>query len=426
MNLTKILEVVFSYMNASWKKAKDKNKDESSENFWGQMLTSISESLGILDKDLYHVGISPSVILSSNTNFITEATYKKVILKDGNGKITEVEINDALKKITPYTKNFKTPMEAVKAGNYDDILKAFQLAYGDGITTWGIPVEEGYSPISKLLAYVLYEGIYKAPDRDRMRFIQRLSKVLEDYDSQMKTNARALFKDMPEVFVDALIMEAKKAFDTVKTDKGIKKLFPQTEAIRPRVGMRVREISHPERLGTVYANVPEGDKFYRIFGGDTIIRWDDTNKSTREAWLVDVEPIKESKTEDMPELDVEDEVNTELDFDLDKELNREEVPSGEGFDFDLAVHVPLKKDMFKDITAWSTLMDVLDIDMPDVDKVTLTVSDVSTSDASMKDLDSLDDLEFDNDDIGDDDIDDETIDALLQDLELNMGETENT
>ena len=110
MNLTKILEVVFSYMNASWKKAKDKNKDESSENFWGQMLTSISESLGILDKDLYHVGISPSVILSSNTNFITEATYKKVILKDGNGKITEVEINDALKKITPYTKNFKTPM----------------------------------------------------------------------------------------------------------------------------------------------------------------------------------------------------------------------------------------------------------------------------------------------------------------------------
>jgi len=230
MNLTGKTKSILDFVDKHWTALRKEAEEKviKPEKYWSFLTGNMSKAFGIKSEDLLRAGMEPQIIVNSIPVvglIYEESPYKFLVMKDDKGNVKRVPIGDVLEKIKPFTKSFDKPFDALKSGRYDDVLKVLRQVYGGGVSSWGVPVEEDYRPVSRLskLSALLVAGLArKEPLKLTNELVEKFS---EAFDKNYRDELEKLFPHVDPSYLNMLIQEAKSALDSLGADT-VAKLFP--------------------------------------------------------------------------------------------------------------------------------------------------------------------------------------------------------
>ena len=220
---------VVQYMVAAFEAMRDEANDKliSPEKFWTFLTKELKTECKIQDEHLLLAGFPTQMVMDTLNLEEAEAaapaaskgktlTYKNLHLTMGDDSTKKVPVDQALAKIAPFTKNFKSPMEALVMGDPDAILKVFQHVYGKDVKRWYVPAEESvtyHDKFSALAALALSE-MYRVGKFNMPSCVFEMSKegelvvnesgVVQLVDGFDKTNRAWLQSMFPHVVTEYL------------------------------------------------------------------------------------------------------------------------------------------------------------------------------------------------------------------------------
>ena len=153
---TKVLKNMVAYFEQAKEEAKDKMIQPNK--YWAYLTKNIKAEAKLTNEMLLGAGMSVPLVMECLEEADAPAAlpYKNLYLTMADKSTKKVPLKDALDKIAPFSKQFKTPVEALMMGDPDAILKVMQHAFGKDVSAWSVPAEkESWMP--KLAAAVLVE-----------------------------------------------------------------------------------------------------------------------------------------------------------------------------------------------------------------------------------------------------------------------------
>lgn len=249
-----------------WKNAQESWKDrtvDSEKAMWAHLIKDIKDEMKVSAESLLFMGLPTSLVVetldeeepvaaapapaakpapaaapapAAKPQAAKTLTYKTLYLTKADGSKQTVPMADVIKAVTPYSKNFDSPMAAIAMGDPQQVLQVFQHVYGKDVAQWAIPPEESLSLQNlKALAIVELYNISKHKIVSKMftegedkkltiatDFIVALSDAFTKSDADYLTN---LFPNSNPDYLKALIQEMKSALDELGTEQ-VNKLFP--------------------------------------------------------------------------------------------------------------------------------------------------------------------------------------------------------
>jgi hypothetical protein len=237
---------VLTNMAEFFEKARDDAKDRmiSPEKFWSYLTKELKTECKIQDDQLLLAGMPTQLVM--DTLSLDEAepvksqtlTYKNLYLTMKDKSTKKLPIEQVAAKIAPFTKNFKSAMEALVMGDPEAILKVFQHVYGKDVEQWSVPAEESavHSRFSALAALALSEmyrvgkfnmpscmfemkdskllvneaGIKQLVDgfekADRAWLVSMFPHVVADYLHNIINETKSVLNELPKEVVDKLFV----------------------------------------------------------------------------------------------------------------------------------------------------------------------------------------------------------------------------
>ena len=239
---------VLANMAEFFEKARDDAKDRmiSPDKFWAYLTKELKTECKIQDDQLLLAGMPTQLVMDTLELDEAEAaptkattlTYKNLYLTMKDKSTKKVPIDQVAAKIAPFTKNFKSAMEALVMGDPEAILKVFQHVYGKDVEQWSVPAEESaiHSRFSALAALALSEmyrvakfnmpscmyemkegkllvndeGVKKLVDgfdkSDRAWLVSMFPHVVPDYLHNIINETKSVLNELPKEVVDKLFV----------------------------------------------------------------------------------------------------------------------------------------------------------------------------------------------------------------------------
>jgi hypothetical protein len=266
---------VLTNMAEFFEKARDDAKDRmiSPEKFWSYLTKELKTECKIQDDQLLLAGMPTQLVM--DTLSLDEAepvksqtlTYKNLYLTMKDKSTKKLPIEQVAAKIAPFTKNFKSAMEALVMGDPEAILKVFQHVYGKDVEQWSVPAEESavHSRFSALAALALSEmyrvgkfnmpscmfemkdskllvneaGIKQLVDgfekADRAWLVSMFPHVVADYLHNIINETKSVLNELPKEVVDKLFVNISPEYLQNLKESELKELAAKfAEATQPK------------------------------------------------------------------------------------------------------------------------------------------------------------------------------------------------
>jgi hypothetical protein len=266
---------VLTNMAEFFEKARDDAKDRmiSPEKFWSYLTKELKTECKIQDDQLLLAGMPTQLVM--DTLSLDEAepvksqtlTYKNLYLTMKDKSTKKLPIEQVAAKIAPFTKNFKSAMEALVMGDPEAILKVFQHVYGKDVEQWSVPAEESavHSRFSALAALALSEmyrvgkfnmpscmfemkdskllvneaGIKQLVDgfekADRAWLVSMFPHVVADYLHNIINETKSVLNELPKEVVDKLFVNISPEYLKNLKESELKELAAKfVEATQPK------------------------------------------------------------------------------------------------------------------------------------------------------------------------------------------------
>lgn len=266
---------VLTNMAEFFEKARDDAKDRmiSPEKFWSYLTKELKAECKIQDDQLLLAGMPTQLVM--DTLELDEAepvkprtlTYKNLYLSMKDKSTKKIPIEQAAAKIAPFTKNFKSAMEALVMGDPEAILKVFQHVYGKDVEQWSVPAEESavhnrFSALAALALSEMYrvgkfnmpscmfemkdgdllvneEGVKKLVDgfekADRAWLVSMFPHVVADYLHNIINETKSVLNELPKEVVDKLFVNINPEYLKNLKESELKELAAKfAEATQPK------------------------------------------------------------------------------------------------------------------------------------------------------------------------------------------------
>ncbi len=219
----KVCEFIDAYLRKTYKEYSDEKTVIPDKKYANFLFGCAIRDFGLKVEDLMAVGVPVKIIIDSLDidacdAILEEQAFKKLYFKKKDGKSISVDFNEAIEKLKPYTKNYKTPVEVLEKANpksgeegkvlYKDVLKAFQQIYGEDIVSWG-SVQENQN-LSKFISLYLIEKAHK-----RVKFTEQVLEQMfgEAFERKFRPELEKLFPHIDHDYLRLIIQETKTVLD---------------------------------------------------------------------------------------------------------------------------------------------------------------------------------------------------------------------
>lgn len=230
---------IVDFMKASWDRMQKEAKDRviAPEEYWQFMMKGLKAETGLTETDLLFSGFPATLVVECLTEADASASnpiaqYPSIILKMTDGKEQKLATADVLTKITPFTKKFKSPAEALVKGKPQDVLAVLKKVYGDKVASWRAPIAKTekteaiairIAPLTALLFADLYNAMKHGADsaligKDGAVKKEGVQHLAEAFDKGDTDWVLGMFPNANEEYVKRLISETKTVLDEIDAD----------------------------------------------------------------------------------------------------------------------------------------------------------------------------------------------------------------